>query len=218
MTIPNITVDNSALLVIDVINSCAERRYEDPGRNIHFNKIRQMIPALATFIEAFKQLGGKVILTTTVPWQEAYLPENINELYRNDATARYWSQDSSGEAERFHQISSAGAVVITKNSYDAFANEDLVRALAEMHTRYVIVAGVFGDGCVMASICGGFSKGYHLVIAKDLIETTDDEDRQRLQKQLKLRTWPLMYGTTIEAKDILAALSGGAPKGAEGDA
>jgi nicotinamidase-related amidase len=215
MIILNISVENSALLVIDVINSCADQKYEDRGRSIHFNKIRKMIPALSAFIDAYKQLGGKVILTTTVPWQELYLPDNINELYRNDANARYWSQDASGDAERFYHIPSAGAVIITKNSYDAFANQDLVRALAGMHTRYVIVAGVFGDGCVMASICGGFSRGYHLVIAKDLIETTDDEDRQRLQQQLKQRTWPLMYGTTIEAREIMAALSGGNPSAAD---
>ena len=74
-----------------------------------------------------------------------------------------------------------------------------------MHVRYIIMAGIFGDGCVMASICGGFSKGYHLIIAKELIETTDDDDRQMLQGQLKQRTWPLMYGPTIESQQILAA-------------
>ena len=207
MLIPNLTLDNSALLVIDVINSCAQRKYEDSARNIHFNKIRQMVPALSAFITSFKQLGGRVILTTTVPWQESFLPGNINELYRNNAEARYWSQDTTGHAERFYQIPTDGALVITKNSYDAFGNEDLIHALEDMHVRYVVVAGVFGDGCVMASICCGFSKGYHLIIAKDLIETTDDDARQTLQQRLKQRTWPLMYGTTIESRQILAAFS-----------
>jgi nicotinamidase-related amidase len=71
------------------------------------------------------------------------------------------------------------------------------------------VAGIFGDGCVMASICGGFSRGYHLIIAKDLIETTDDDGRQMLQQQLKNTTWPLMYGTTIESQQILSTFSKG---------
>ena len=210
MIFPSLTLDNSALLVIDVINSCAHPEFEDPLRNIHFNKIRHMIPALSNFITSYKGLGGRIILTTTVPWQESYLPENINELYRNDEVARYWSQDTSGRAERFYQIPTEGALIFAKNSYDAFTNEDLVHALENMHVRYIIVAGIFGDGCVMASICGGFSKGYHLVIAKDLIETTDDDDRQMLQEQLKQRTWPLMYGTTIESQQILAAFQQGA--------
>jgi nicotinamidase-related amidase len=209
MIIPNLTPDNSVLLVIDVINSCADREFEDPIRNIHYSKIRQMVPMLSNFISSYKQLGGKVVLTTTVPWQESHLPENINELYQNDEDARYWSQDGSGRAEHLYQIPADGAFVFAKNSYDAFTNEDLVHALEEMHIRYIIVAGVFGDGCVMASICGGFSKGYRLIIAKDLIETTDDENRQMLQQLLKERTWPLMYGTTIESQQILAAVSQG---------
>jgi nicotinamidase-related amidase len=209
MIFPGLTLDNSALLVIDVINSCAQREFEDPLRNIHFNKIRRMIPPLSNFITSYKGLGGRIILTTTVPWQESYLPENINELYRNNEVARYWSQDTSGHAERFYQIPTEGALIFAKNSYDAFTNEDLVHALENMHIRYIIVAGIFGDGCVMASICGGFSKGYHLIIAKDLIETTDDDDRQMLQQQLKERTWPLMYGATIESQQILAAFQQG---------
>ena len=162
MIFPGLTLDNSALLVIDVINSCAHREFEDPLRNIHFSKIRRMIPALSNFITSYKGLGGRIILTTTVPWQEAYLPENINELYRNNEVARYWSQDTSGRAERFYQIPTEGALIFAKNSYDAFTNEDLIDALENMHVRYIIVAGVFGDGCVMASICGGFSKGYQM--------------------------------------------------------
>ncbi len=207
MIIPDLTPDNSALLVIDVINSCAQRKYEDPARDIHYRKIRQMIPALSAFINSYKQLGGRIILTTTVPWQEAYLAENINELYRNNAEARYWSQDTTGHAERFYRIPTGGARVFAKNSYDAFGNEDLTHALEDMHARYVIVTGIFGDGCVMASICGGFSKGYNLIIAKDLVETTDDEARQALQQLLKQRVWPLMYGTTISSQEILAAFS-----------
>jgi nicotinamidase-related amidase len=207
MVVPNLTPSNSVLLVIDVINSCADAGFEDRARDIHFSKIRQMIPALSDFITAYKKLGGRVILTTTVPWQEAHLPENINELYRNNPEARYWSQDASGRGEQFYQIPCDGAIIITKNTYDAFANEELILALEDMQVKYIIVSGIFGDGCVMASICGGFSKGYHLVIAKDLIETTDDKERQMLQRSLMQRTWPLMYGTTIECKQILAMLS-----------
>ena len=204
---PNATLDNSVLLVIDVINSCAHSGYEDLERGIHYNKIRQMIPCLSSFITSFKQLGGRVILITTVPWQEQYLPDNINELYRNNPEARYWSRDTDGHAEQFYGIPTDGVLVFAKNSYDAFTNEGFVHALEEMQVRTIIVTGVFGDGCVLATICGGFSKGYHFIIAKDLIETTDDEERQAFQRHLKRRTWPLMYGTTVESRHILAFFS-----------
>jgi nicotinamidase-related amidase len=199
----NATLDNSVLLVIDVINSCAHKTYEDPGRDIHYNKIRQMIPHLSAFITCFKQLGGRVILITTVPWQEQYLPDNINELYRNNQVAQYWSKDTKGKAEQFYRIPTDGALIFAKNSYDAFTNKDFVNTIKEMQIRYIIITGVFGDGCVLATICSGFSWGYHFIIAKDLIETTDDEERRAFQRYLKQRMWPLMYGTTIESHQIL---------------
>ena len=81
-----------------------------------------------------------------------------------------------------------------------------------MQVRYIIIAGVFGDGCVMASLCGRCSQGYHLVIARDLIETTDELARQNLQQYLKQKTWPLMYGTTIDSGQIMAAVLPAAPE------
>jgi nicotinamidase-related amidase len=98
-------------------------------------------------------------------------------------------------------------LIFTKPSYDAFTCPDLVDALNERGIRYLIMAGLFGDGCVLATICGGFSRGYHFIMAKDLIETTDDEDGQAMQKHLKERLWPLMYGPTLESRAILAAFS-----------
>jgi nicotinamidase-related amidase len=201
------TLNNSALLVVDVINFCAAEDYEDWERDIHYGRIRRMVPSLASFIAAYRQLGGTVMLVTSVPWQERYLPDNINELYRNDETARYWSKDTSGRGEQFYSIPTEGALIFTKPSYDAFTCPELVGALDERGIRYLIVAGLFGDGCVLATICGGFSRGYHFIIAQDLIETTDDEDRQTLQKHLKERVWPLMYGPTLESRAILAAFS-----------
>ena len=207
MILPKLTLQNSVFLVIDVINSCAQCEFEDPTRNIHYSKIRQMIPALSSFIVAYNQYGGRVFLTTTVPWQEPYLPENINELYRSNEAARYWSLDTTGHAEQFYKTLTEGALVVVKNSYDAFTNIDFVNMLEELHIRYIIVAGVFGDGCVMASICGGFSKGYSMIIVNDLIETTDDEDRQAFQQYLKQRMWPLMYGRAVKSQELLAEFS-----------
>jgi nicotinamidase-related amidase len=206
MTLSRLTIANSSLLVVDVINSCAHPDYEDAERGIHFSKIRAMVPALSEFIDTYRRLGGRVILTTTVPWREPFLAENINDLYRESEEARYWSQDTSGRAELFYGIPSEGALVFAKNTYDAFAGDELVGALEELGARHVIVAGIFGDGCVLATICGGFSKGYRFVIAEDLIETTDDEQRQVLQRLLKQRTWPLMYGATVGSREILTVL------------
>ncbi len=66
----------------------------------------------------------------------------------------------------------------------------------------MIVAGVFADGCVYATIQGGFSNEYNYIILKDLIETSDVRVRQDLQKLLKKYTWPVMFGKTISSSKL----------------
>ena len=81
-------------------------------------------------------------------------------------------------------------------------NPELGNYLTEHKIKYVVIAGVFGDGCVSATIQGGFSAGYNFIILKDLIETTDSKTRQKIQRLLKEYSWPIMYGKTINSKDF----------------
>lgn len=211
--------ENTALLVVDVINSCAHEKCEVPKWEIRFSRIRQMVPRLEKFIEEYRKVvGGLVIFGKTVPWRKEFLPENLRELYE-DPAACYYSEDSSGFADRlgpfreeFYQVApQEGDVVVTKNTYDAFADPKFIEVLEQRGIRYVLITGVFGDGCILASICGGFSRGYNLVILKDLIETSDvpirslkGPNRQELLARLKEYTFPYMYGRTPTAAQFLA--------------
>lgn len=195
---------NTALIVIDIINSCASERCEKPEWNVKFSKVRVMVPSLREFIQIYRRkVGGLIVFTNCVPWQRECLPENINELY-TDLRVAYYSKDSSGFAEQFYQvISQKEEMVITKNSYDAFAGTDLEKQLKSRGIKYLVVTGIFGDGCVLATVIGGFSRGFNFVLMKDLIETTDDEVRQKLLAQLKDYTFPIMYGKTLTSQEFL---------------
>ncbi|MBU0757693.1 MAG: isochorismatase family protein, partial [Nanoarchaeota archaeon] len=111
--------------------------------------------------------------------------------------------DKSGFAEEFYELEpEKDDLIITKNTYDAFTNRNLDTYLKKNNIQYVIAAGVFADGCVHASIQGGFSKGYNFFILKDLIETTDLKIRQELKEKLIRFTWPVMFGRTIESDEL----------------
>ncbi|MFH0854720.1 MAG: isochorismatase family protein [bacterium] len=195
---------NTALLVIDIINSCADKKCEIPKYGITFSKIRKIVPKLEKFIDNYRKIvSGLVIFTNTVPWQKKYLADNINKLY-TDSRVRYYSKDNSGFSEKFYTIlPKKGDVIITKNTIDAFTNKKFESVLKKNKIRYMVITGIFGDGCVLATICGGFSNGYNFIILKDLIETTDVKIRQKLLNFLKEYTWPIMYGQTVESKDFL---------------
>ena len=192
----------TALLIIDTNNQCCHQKCEIKEWGISFNKIRKMIPKLKKFIGEYREAGGQLVFVNCVPWKKEFLAKNIVELYK-DPKCRYYSSDNSGFNEKFFEYNlKVGDLVITKNSYDAFTNPKLDQFLKERKIKYIIVAGVFGDGCVHSTIQGGFSKGYNFIILKDLIETTDVKIRQQLQSLLKEYTWPVLFGKAIDSKDL----------------
>lgn len=200
--------DNTALLVIDPVNFCVHEKCETPEFNIHFSKIREMLPKLNDFVKEYrKKIGGLVVITTITPWTKKYLPTNLNELY-TDPEAEYYSEDITGFDEKFYlEQPEKSDLVIAKNTYDTFTNKELLTELEKRNIRYLIVTGIFSDGCVLASIISGFSKGFNFVILKDLIETTDSKTRQEIQRLLIDFTFPKMYGKTIESKELIEELT-----------
>ncbi|MFC1649576.1 isochorismatase family protein [Patescibacteria group bacterium] len=203
----NMNKDNTALLVIDPVNSCAHEKCETPEWNIHFTKIRKMLPKLGTFVKKYrKEIGGLVVITTITPWRKEHLPDNLNELY-TDPEAEYYSDDTTGFDEKFYVVEPVKSdLVISKNTYDTFTNKTLLKELTKRGIKYIVTAGIFSDGCVLASVVSGFAKGFNFVILKDLIETTDSETRQDLHKLLLEFTFPKMYGKTIESDELLSEM------------
>ncbi|MAE12924.1 hypothetical protein CMO92_00020 [Candidatus Woesearchaeota archaeon] len=190
---------NSILLVIDVVNFCCESK--------HHKKIRTMVQKLVPFITKFKKrIGGSLIYVNCTRWDKKHLPDNLNELYKNPR-ATYYTTDKTGHSEKFYKLQPEKEdIIITKNSYDAFVNPSLDKILKKKKIKYLIITGIYGDGCVHATIQGGFSKNYHFIILKDLIETTDQPRRQKFQNTFKRYTWPIMFGKTINAKDLFTLL------------
>jgi len=197
------TKDNTALVVIDIVNSCCHEKCETPEWNISYSKIREMVPKLDKFIEEFRsKIGGKVIFTNLTPWTKEFLPENINELYTDPKTTYYG--DGSDFENEFCGVTPKGQdIVITKNNYDTFSNPEFDTILKKNGIRYIVMTGAFTDGCVLATVCGGFSRGYNFVILKDLVETTDLKIRQELAQYLLDYTFPILYGKTMASGEFL---------------
>lgn len=195
---------NTALLIIDVMNSCAHEKCEIPEWNIHFTKIRKMVPKLEEFITSFRTTtGAPVIFGRTLPWQKDYLAHNINELYEDEKFS-YYTKDRSGFAEKFYVITpQKGDIVTDKDTNDALASPKLIGELSKRNIKYLVVTGIFTDGCVMATIIGGFSKGYNFIVLKDLVETTDSNTRQEIQKHLLEFTFPYMFARVTTSEDFL---------------
>ena len=166
-----------------------------------------MVPKLQKFIKKYKSAGGSVIYIKSMPWEKMYLAKNLIEFYKDPAVC-YFSKNIYSDkirkfSDEFYTISpQKDDIILEKNSYDAFVNPKLNEILKKKKSKFLIPTGVLGDGCVNATIQGGFSQGYNFLILKDLIETTDVPIRQELIKILRDFYWPMLYGRTIQEKSF----------------
>lgn len=203
---------NTALLIVDVVNSCSHEACEIPEWDIYFSRIRAMALRLDAFLGEYRRIiGSAVVFGKTVPWRREFLADNVNELYE-DARFAYYARDASGFAEEIYLMRpQAGDLVFDKNTNDALANPQLREELDRRCIRYLITTGVFTDGCVLATVVGGFSRGYSFVVLRDLVETTDSETRQAIQRHLLDYTFPYLFARVITSGELLAGWGEGPP-------
>jgi len=201
------TSKNTALIVIDVMNSCATVECETPEWNIHFTKIRAMVPRLVSFINDYKQAtSNRVVYIKSTPWRKEFLADNVNQLYEQEQFS-YYSKDPTGKDKELYGVSpTQDDQIFEKNTCDALTNPELVKELKNKNIKYLIVTGVFTDGCVLASVLGGFAQGFNVVVLKDLCETTDSPTRQLIQEKLFEFTFPYMFARVITSSELLASL------------
>ena len=129
----------SALIIIDVVNSCADKRWEMPEWGLTYNKIRTMIPKLVKFIDWYKKnTNGLVIYINVVPWIEKNLPKNINKLYNDNPDAKFYTTYKPEESIKFYKVKpKSDDIVITKNSYDAFSSPKLQQVLKKNNINHI---------------------------------------------------------------------------------
>jgi nicotinamidase-related amidase len=197
--------DKTALLVIDIVNSCCHEECEDPSIGITYNKIRKMVDErLLKFVDAYRNRVNKnVIMMGLQPWTRDYLPGNIVRLYDESPEATYFGEEGF-EGEFYHIEPAETDFVVKKNTYDCFANHKLVDYLERRRVTDLVVCGVFTDGCVLSTIASGFSKGYNFIVPRDLVEATDLPICQDMQKILLHYTFPTQYGKVVDSGEIFA--------------
>ena len=158
---------NTALLVIDMVNFCVHEKYENKEYNITYNKIRKMNKRLKTFIDNFREKRkGKIIFVNLVPWQKKYLPDNIKNLYKDPEVCFYAKGGKDFGCKFYDMEVRKDDYIITKDTYDAFSNPDLGKIAKKNKIKYFVVTGVVAEGCVLATVANGFSRGYNFVILR----------------------------------------------------
>ena len=199
---------NTCLLVIDYTESCCLAKYERPQWGCTMSAVREMAERLDVLVSLFRDTGlGSVVWIVPCPWVPGEVHPNIEALYAENTEAEFYT-DGTG-ASTFYKVSPLpGEPVFEKNLYSAFSGTAgrLDSYLVERSIAQLAICGVYSTGCVNATICEAFHRGYRLVMVRDCVDTFDGEQKQDYQRHL-LRDWEHMYGKVTNTADITNALA-----------
>ena len=171
------TADKSALLIIDM-----QHGFIDEGAALEVAAARDIIPNLASLIEAFRSRDAPVIFT------EFVYADNVPCL-RGDpfGIEHLASEGSPGFGSKSSNcligynagvgVESAGTIpalqprseelVIRGHTYDKFYGTPLDLALRSQDISHLFVAGITTDVCVNATLIAATQRNYHVTAITD---------------------------------------------------
>ena len=199
---------NTSLLVIDYTESCCLEKYERSEWGCTTFAVREMASRLHALVQTFRANElGPVVWATPCPWIPGKVHPNIEALYASNKDAEFYT-DGTGASTFYKVAPLAGERIFEKNLYSAFSGTDgaLHAHLQEKSIERLVIAGIYSTGCVHATICEAFHRGYELIMVHDCVETFDDKQKQDYQCHL-LREWGYMYGTVVDSPDTVEMLA-----------
>ena len=90
---------------------------------------------------------------------------------------------------------------IVKKSYDVFSNPKVEKILKKENIKNLIIIGLYTAVCVDTTIRSGFTRGYHIVVPKDLVGTPKERN---YQGKAVIDVWEIIFAHVVNSKDILS--------------
>ena len=192
-------LDKTAILIVDIQNDFCDERGAFAKMGLNIKNIQKMTPKLINFIEKARKANLKIIYSKQIESDEVS-PENLKAIFKQEIIP-VCSPNSWGS--EFYKINpNSKEIIIEKYTYDVFSNPKLENILRENKIKDLIICGVTTDLCIDSTVRSAFTKGYNIIIPKDLIATVN----QKIQKPF-LKTFGEFLGTVIKSKDLIKLIN-----------
>jgi len=76
-------------------------------------------------------------------------------------------------------------IIFEKTEGDAFATLELTDYLAENNAKEIIITGLLAERCVMKTVSGGISRGYHMYVIPEAIGSKSGKSKQKAIKEFQ---------------------------------
>ncbi|MEA1995989.1 MAG: isochorismatase family cysteine hydrolase [Gemmatimonadota bacterium] len=182
-------IDESALVIIDM-----QRYFLEPGYPLYTENGRAIVPTVRLLQQGFRSRSRPVILAA-----QRNLGKSID---RGAVLSRWWPGtplEGSPDADIIRELEPLpDEKVISKRRYSAFFATDLELTLRTMGVSQIVVAGLFTNVCVEATVRDAFMRDFLPFIPADACASLNEELHLGA-----LRTMALWYAKILMAQDLL---------------
>jgi len=153
-------LERTVLLIVDL----QEDQRSDPLCVVE--NLDEVLANAARLLGAARANGVKVFHAAFVRDFEKRPPRPFEPLAADGGPA--FSRKGSALVAICHEVAPlAGEVVIEKNDASAFDDASLEGRLKAHHVEWLIIAGVWTEACVAASVRDAMAAGFRVLLAKD---------------------------------------------------
>ncbi len=188
----------TAVLVIDMQNAYCSPVGSSAKLGYDISPIIKMSQSLKIFLEGARDKKMLIIFTRMIE-DKRFMSENA----RIKIEAKNYPALSSPRSKNMNYYAVSPRkkeIEIIKNSYDAFTNIKLEKILFKKQIKNIIVTGVNSDVCVDSTIRSGFSKGYNIIVPRELVATIK---QNRKHHTAMIEIWDTVFAHLYNYKGIL---------------
>lgn len=191
----------TALIVIDIQNDyCAPDGIIAKEVGLDVSRLQNTVDNLIIFVDKARKVGLPIIFTQMIEDHKymapnAQLKSNGRELCSPDTKGFGYYKIEPHEND--YQL--------IKKTYDAFSNNELDKILKSHGIENLIIVGAYTAVCVDTTLRTGFTKGYNIVIPRDLVGMPEE---RMYQHKAALDVWRLIFAHVVDSEEILKLWSG----------
>ena len=193
----------TALVIVDM-----QRGFVEPGEALEVPPARDVVPAVARLLDAFR--GKRLPVVFTEFTYSPAVPLLVGRLHPEHQPAppgapRGVGRPSSNCLEGTESARTIAALaprpdepVIRKRWYDGFAGTELDGALRARGVTSLVITGTMTDICVLSTVVGAFNREYRVTVVEDGVATLWPEI-QRATLDIVARA----FGRVVSSKEVL---------------
>lgn len=188
----------TAVVVIDLQNAYCSPNGSMSRLGFGVSHFEKMVKKIGEFLEAARRRGVPVIFFRMIE-DPKYMAENARVKMKAEKCRTICSPNSFN-FDYFMLRPQTGDMQFVKTDYDAFSNKGLERDLKRRRIKSLILVGGYTQVCIDSTLRSAFTKGYHVIVPRDLIS---GPVQRKSQEKSAIRVWSMFFAHMVKSTDII---------------